>query len=444
MDRERAEAHLRLQAETELRRAEPHPAGSARVTRIARALNAVGALEDTAATRIVEDFELALTIRTAGQGDRRHLGRWPPAWLPGNARPPRPNTAPGRVVPLGTVIGVRAGEINGQVSLLSFAQPASRGLLTMIARTCGPDEHGADAVFSFLQFSATDDRGNAYALGLSGSGESGPGEWILTLHPDPPRDLRWLDLVTTPGAPATRVVLACQPPDGPEVTVSATGTDPGEHFLNAIAMRLLAARAAYPQHMPLHVAGLTVGLVVDGLGDIVTALQACRAIPPGSPGPAHLAALCDHLGIRGHGITTAPADSVPEPWRSVLFQSMARRLTRQPARSAPLAAVLPECDGIGLTVLGLHDSGDRSVVFMHGSGMSGGGPHEQDRWPVIWIRDSAGGWHATSANGSADQDREVTMGVLVVPPLSRDTDRIEVVVIGRSAEVRATLPVRWQ
>jgi hypothetical protein len=135
---------------------------------------------------------------------------------------------------------------------------------------------------------------------------------------------------------------------------------------------------------------------------------------------------------------------LPEPWRSVLFQSMARRLTRQPARSAPLAAVLPESDGIGLTVLGLHDSGDRSVVFMHAIGMNGGGPYEQDRWPVIWIRDSAGGWHATSANGSADQDREVTMGMLVVPPLSRDTDRIEVVVVGRSAEVRATLPVRWQ
>jgi len=36
------------------------------------------------------------------------------------------------------------------------------------------------------------------------------------------------------------------------------------------------------------------------------------------------------------------------------------------------------------------------------------------------------------------------MHVLVVPPLSRDTDRIEVVVTWRSAKVRATLPVRWQ
>ena len=278
---------------------------------------------------------------------------------------------------------------------------------------------------------------------MDGSGES-PGEWILKLNPDPPRDLRWLDLVTTSGEPATRVVLDGPPPAPPEVTVSATGAAPGEHFLNGIAMRLLATKAAYPQHLPLHVAGLTVGLAVDGLGDIITALQACRAIPPGGAGPAQLAALCDHLDIRGHGITTPPAGTLPEPWRSVLFQYMARRLTRRPARSAPVAAVLPEVAGIRLTVLGLHDSGDRTVVFMHASGMSGGGPYEQDRWPVIWIRDGEGGWHATSARGCADLDREVTMDVLVAPPLSADTDRIEVVVTGQSAEVRATLPVRWQ
>jgi hypothetical protein len=88
MDRELAEAHLRMLAETELRRAAPHPAGSARVTRVAEALNAVGALEDKAATRIVEDFELALTIRTAGQGGQRYLGRRPPPGCPARADRP--------------------------------------------------------------------------------------------------------------------------------------------------------------------------------------------------------------------------------------------------------------------------------------------------------------------------------------------------------------------
>jgi hypothetical protein len=30
---------------------------------------------------------------------------------------------------------------------------------------------------------------------------SRPGGWTLGLHPDPPRDLSWLDLTTTPGKP---------------------------------------------------------------------------------------------------------------------------------------------------------------------------------------------------------------------------------------------------
>jgi len=63
---------------------------------------------------------------------------------------------------------------------------------------------------------------------------------------------------------------------------------------------------------------------------------------------------------------------------------------------------------------------------------------------VIWIRDSAGWWHVTRAGGSADEDREITMDLPVVPPLSRDTEWIEVIAAGRSAEVRVTLPVRWQ
>jgi hypothetical protein len=36
------------------------------------------------------------------------------------------------------------------------------------------------------------------------------------------------------------------------------------------------------------------------------------------------------------------------------------------------------------------------------------------------------------------------MDLLVVRPLSRDIDSIEVIAAGRSAEVRAALPVRWQ
>ena len=209
-------------------------------------------------------------------------------------------------------------------------------------------------------------------------------------------------------------------------------------------MRLIPATAAYPRQVPLYLAGLTVSQAVDGLGDIVTALQACGAVAPSSPVPGQLAALCQHLQLSGHDITTPPADRLPEPWSSVIVQFMRGPQARGPACSAVVAGALPEIEGIGLTVLGLHDSGDRTVVFMHASGTTGDASFELNTWPVIWIRDSDGGWHATRAGGSADEDREITMDVLVVPPLGRDTDWIEVIASGRSAQARAILPVHWQ
>lgn len=445
MDRERAEAHLRMLAEDEVRRGTLPAGPGVRVSRVVQALTAVGALDDETAGRIMDEVEMARALRHPDPVIRRHLA------MAGTASPlpyraPRPRAADGRVVPVGQLIPVRAGDVGGEIYLLSYARQVSRGLLTMIARSCGPGEHDPDVVFSFLDFTATDDQGNRYEMGLHGSGVSGPGEWILRLHPDPPPGLRWLDLSTGAGEPATRVDLSgpAQPTDAPEATVSTGGPGPGEHLLNSIAMRLLAATAAYPRQIPLYLAGLTVGQAVDGLGDIVMALQACGAVAPSSPVPAQLAALCRQLELSGHGITTPPADRLPEPWQNVIVQFMRGSRARGPARSAVVAGALPEVEGIGLTILGLHDTGDRTIVFMHVSGTTGDATFELNTWPVIWIRDSGGWWHATRAGGSADEDREITMDMPVIPPLSRDTDWIEVIASGRSAQARAIMPVRWQ
>ena len=445
MDRERAEAHLRMLAEDEMRHAALPSRTAIRVSRVAQVLTAVGALDDETAKRILDEVDLGRALRHPDPVIRRHLA------TAGTASPlpycaPRPRAADGRVVPVGQLIPVRAGDVSGEIYLLSYARQVSRGLLTMIARSCGPGEHDPEAVFSFLNFGATDDRGNHYGLGLHGSGVSGPGEWILRLHPDPPPGLRWLDLGTGAGEPATRVDLSgpAQPADAPGAAVSTGGPGPGEHLLNSIAMRLLAATAAYPRQIPLYLAGLTVGQAVNGLGDIVMALQVCGAVAPSSPVPAQLAALCRQLELSGHGITTPPADRLPEPWQNVIVQFMRGPRARGPARSAVVAGALPEVEGIGLTILGLHDTGDRTVVFMHVSGTTGDASFELNTWPVIWIRDSGGWWHATRAGGSADEDREITMDMPVIPPLSRDTDWIEVIASGRSAQARAILPVRWQ
>ena len=47
--------------------------------------------------------------------------------------------------------------------------------------------------------------------------------------------------------------------------------------------------------------------MTTGLGDIIAALEAVDVLPPLSPVPARLAALCASLGIGGHGIAVPPA-----------------------------------------------------------------------------------------------------------------------------------------
>ena len=277
MDRERAEAHLRLLAEAELRPGNTRPADISRVARVAQVLTAVGALDATGVARILADFVLATGVRQDDPASRlaRVLAQAPPLPRPARSAP----VATGRVVHVEQLIPVRDGEASGEVYLLSYAQRASRGLLTMIARAHGRTGSRA-AEISFSPFTATDDQGRSYGMGLHGSGPGGPGGWILRLHPDPPRDLRWLDLTTTPGEPAVRIDMAAAGRPGRGVTVRRADTSPGEHLLTTIATRLLAATAAYPRQVPLGVAELSLGLAMDGLGDIVEALQACEAVPP--------------------------------------------------------------------------------------------------------------------------------------------------------------------
>jgi hypothetical protein len=239
-----------------------------------------------------------------------------------------------------------------------------------------------------------------------------------------------------------RIELAAADHPTPAATVSAAAVDPAGHLLTTIAMRLLAAAAAYPRDIPLHVAGLRVGLVAEGLGDVVEALRASEAIPALSPLPGQLATLCQYLGIGGHGITGPPSGSMPERWQGVHLGIMRGPVSRASAGSAAAAVTLPEVDGITLTILGVHDTGDRTVIFMHADGMAGDGSSATDTGPVIWVR-APDGWHATRSGGSADLDGEVTMDVAVLPPLGRDPSWVEVIVAGRSAEARVTLPLRW-
>ena len=275
------------------------------------------------------------------------------------------------------MIAFHGADVTGELYLMSYARVASGPQLSVFARTrdrSGLWEPSGPRLFD--PFTATDDRGTSYQVGIRDIG-SGPMGWTLMLRPDPPHDPRWLDLTTTPGGPALRIDLdrpapGTSPPDAAEVTVRKTALSPAEYLLHTIAARMLAAAWPVPQDMP-PLATLTPGALTRlaaGLGDIIATLQACGAVSLLSPVPGQLAALCAGLNVGGHGIIAPPARDLPEPWLSLLACYWRRKTTAAPVRDgcAAVAVVLSDLDGIRLAILGLHNYRGSTVVHMHASG----------------------------------------------------------------------------
>jgi hypothetical protein len=223
VDCQRAEAHLRLLAEEELRR----PARARRIRWAAELLVAIGALDEQVADRIVADFDLALAAReaflppasrAAGLQRRSAAVRFWPA-VPASSGSSAPGPVPGRLVRLGQVILVRGAPAGGEVYLLSYAQTEAGPQLSLFVRSTRQADPSGPEAGILEQFTATDDRGTRYQMMVRDLG-GGTDGWTLMLRPSPPYDPRWLDLVTAPGQPAVRVGLdrSARPPQDAAVT----------------------------------------------------------------------------------------------------------------------------------------------------------------------------------------------------------------------------------
>jgi hypothetical protein len=439
MNREHAETHLRLLAEAELHRATTIPADSARpwhaqrLLLAAQALTAVDAVEVGVAEQLQADIDLALMRRHPSRGA---TGAFPASNLGMGHPPATSQRASWRVAPVGKVIPIRDGDVRRELLLVAYVQTADGARFTM-------------AGWPFRRFTAADDQGASYQIGFRGGHAAGE----LLLRPDPSHQIRWLDLTTTPGEPATRIDLSPQVPV-PDVTVTRKARSPGELLLDVIAARILTSAAAFPQDTPERLAAADPELLphlAAGLGDIVAALRAADALPPDSPVPGQLAGLCARLGISGHGILAPPAGDLPEPWLSMLSRYHRREPYPAPPPGSVAAAVaeLPELDGASVTILGLHHSKDRTILHLLASGVTTGDDWAYTRGvrppPVVWIRDSGGRWHTTRTDGATPGNTgDVMWWLEVVPSLDRSIAWIEVVVGGRSAEIRARLPLHWE
>jgi hypothetical protein len=464
MDRGRAEAHLRQLAEAELRRATAPGARnlghSGRLALVAQALIALGAVDLGTADEIQAELDLALAVRQPGE---RGAARQQLSWV----RPRRDVTATfggsrpasWRVMPVGQVIRIRGDEIRGDPGLLAYLQTAHGGRFTMAGwmhrAEPGPGTQPSRPRRPISrQFIATDDKGAGYTLGFSTriSGSAALAA-VLDLHPDPQHEIRWLDLRTAPGEPATRIRLDRQVPA--DITVTNTAGSPGELLTDVIAARILTLASTLRQETPGQLAAARPAPLPHAaawLGDVVAALEATGALPLSSPAPGQLAGLCARLGITGHGITTPPVADLPDRWLSMLTRHDSRtpRPAPAPGSWSATAAELPELDGARFAVLGLHHIERGTILHLHAGGVT-----MEDDWeyyravrplPALWVRDSAGRWHATRdyAPGLPRDKGEVTLELVITPPLEAGTRWIDVVAAGQSAQVRARLPVRWR
>ena len=461
MNRERAEGYLRQLAEAELRRARTllaagirRPQNSAGLALVAPALVAVDAVDADTADQIRADLELAVAVRQPGQENPARLRRGfsgragtalDQALSTGYARPAPPRTSR-RVVPVGRVIHFRDGDARHALLVVAYLRSAGGARFIMAG---GP---------AFRPLTAADDRGARYQISFRGR----PDLAEFLLAPDPPPQIRWLDLSTAPGKPATRIDLDPQIP-APDVTVTRKATSPGELLLDGIAARIFCSGAAAvpqydPEQPPAGAADLR-AFIGDGPGRIVAALHAAGALPPASPVPGQLAGLCTRTGIPGHGITAPPAADLPEPWHSMLTRRP-RRLPQEapaPAIVAATVAELPELDGAQITIFGVHhstivgrrNSATQTIVHTLVTGVTA-----EDDWtygrgvrplPALWVRDSSGRWHATRSYGGmpSGNNGEVILWFEIVPELDRGTAWIDLAATGRSAEVRVRLPLCW-
>jgi hypothetical protein len=486
MDRESAETYLRLLAEAAMRgslapaQGAPWGAGTSReatMVMVGRALAAVGAVDVATVEKILTDFDLAARVRQLGQGragtaawvvqghSAPYMGLGPvaPAGRPARAGPDPFEPAgdgpeDGRFVPVGLTVPFRIGAISGELCLMSFAHTGTgaRFIAAWDVRTPGLQTRlGAESpgLIPFEDFTVTDDRGARYQLDAKPGSDP---QWSsdITVRPAPPRDIRWLD-VAVPDQPTVRIGLdlAISPLTGDKPQASDVKLSPGEHLLVMLAERLLTMgpeaqgrprrRAAAPA-APLRA-------TAAGLGDVVGALEAADVLSPLSPVPARLATLCASLGLYGHGIAVPPAPVLPEAWLSLLAHFQRRKPEPAPMRDgfAPLAVTLPELDGIRLALLGLLHAEESSFLYVLARGPERDhryGPLDIDlAFPLsVWLRDGGGRWHAARSDRRHRGGRENTIRLELVPPLTRSTAWAEIIIGGQSAEVRTTLPVRWE
>jgi hypothetical protein len=303
---------------------------------------------------------------------------------------------------------------------------------------------GRPAHAPFHQVGAVDDRGRSYRTSLWDRGLEDGREWWdghLGLSPAPPAGTRWLDIGPGARGAHVRIDLVAQPTPAEVTAGPAPPTSAAARLLDRAAEALLSAGRSAPMTGVSH-----------RVAAVMQALAEGRAVPPGDPAMARLAALGSALGL-DLAQPGAGGTSVPEAWASILA---ARGARDGPQAIAPFAVTLPELDGASFALAGLRSSREGATLHAlargwqpHGWGWLAFGdrlddipPHPSLSWQA---RDSTGRWHIAEQMSWSDAGGGTAqIQAHLIPPLHPAATSLEVILTGTSGRVRVTVPLRWQ
>jgi hypothetical protein len=448
VDAEAAETYLRVLAETQLRRFRAPGStdwdGVRELRYTGAVLAALGVLEANLAESIADELDAVVNvrIRRSGASPVQSVFAMPPAVpyaSPGPAPAPVAQDPP-VLTPAGQLIPLDEGPGAPGLYLLSVARTPDRTEIAVAGRL-GPRWTGTGFYHAVQTLAAMDDAGSSVTVQHSGNSSDG----LLTLVPALPLSARWVEIFRHPDGPRTRVDLTAAPTPAQVVIEPADPASAAERLLDAIASDMLAQLPGTPHH---HV----------GLDLMVAALEAAGLLPPGSPAASRLAVLSERAAFHGgRGLVAALTDGrrqpaeLPGPWASVLGyfrDGRHRRAGRQ--GTAPVAAALPEFEGVRFALSGLNTETEHTGLRVQARGLTSGPVSDPPGvlgllpWFPWWARDSTGQWHVTTDHGHLIGGGRADVTLWMVPPVSPAATSLELIVTGQASRMRVTLPLAWR
>jgi hypothetical protein len=471
VDNARAETHVRLLAEDQLRRAATSPryqwldedfqaggrppveVGLDRVTAVVSALRQVGVLSRATAARLGAEFADALAVR--GLDDPRGLAS-PALASPAQASPGGPagtgvfaagtgappgSGAPGGrhlAVPVGAVIPAEWDGHVGEVHVLALVLAPDRAAITTsfvsswreAAATAGGPATPQPSFPPFGGSGVTDDQGRRYGLTLEIAGGGWHETGVLALSAVPPPGTRWLEMPVSP-VRSIRIDLTGAPVS-PVRHEHYPAPPLGELLLMAVAETMLGGG---------QLVGMSATLLASGLAEVADALMAVCLLAPDSPAASHLAALCARraIEVRGSWASRARATGLPGPWVSVL--SGGRRVDG-PQGTSTAAVVLPEIDGARFVLAGLSSWERHATMLVFAWGWSPWPREFRPQQPFSWwARDDADRWHVGRV--AVHNAGPGTFHLELTPPLHPAAKSLDIILTGRDSQVTATLLLAW-